>query len=75
MTSAADHSDTVGQRLDVERLLRTLTASQRIAVVLRYYLDVNDHDIAAERGVRESTVRSILARSLRSLRNSETLLR
>lgn len=50
------------------RLLSILTARQKAALVLRYYLDLPDRDIARELGCTRPTVRSLIARGLSTLR-------
>jgi RNA polymerase sigma-70 factor (sigma-E family) len=50
------------------RLLGTLPSRQRAALVLRYYEDLPDAEIARALGCRVSTVRSLVSRGLRSLR-------
>ncbi|MFN8052509.1 MAG: SigE family RNA polymerase sigma factor [Acidimicrobiales bacterium] len=45
-----------------------LPAKRRAAVVLRYYLDLGEADIAATLGVRPGTVKSLLSRGLAELR-------
>jgi RNA polymerase sigma-70 factor (sigma-E family) len=52
------------------RILAALPARQRAAVVLRYYEELPDRDIAAALGCREATVRSLVARGLHALRAS-----
>lgn len=47
--------------------LNTLSAKQRAAVVLRYYEDLSDDDIAARLDVRPATVRSLIHRGLARL--------
>jgi RNA polymerase sigma-70 factor (sigma-E family) len=47
--------------------LRTLPARQREALVLRYYLDLPDAEIAASMGIREGSVRSAVHRGLATL--------
>lgn len=49
-------------------VLRTLPARQRAAVVLRYYEDLPDREIAGLLGCREATVRSSIHRALAALR-------
>ena len=49
-------------------VLATLPYRQRAAVVLRYYEDRSEADIADLLGVRPGTVRSLLHRGLASLR-------
>ena len=63
-----DHSDLVVQVDAVWRLLGTLPPKQRAVLVLRYYLDQDDHQIAETLGCSTSTVRSNTARALASLR-------
>lgn len=48
--------------------LRTLPVRQRAALVLRYYDDLPDADIAAALRCRQGTVRSLVSRGLASLR-------
>jgi RNA polymerase sigma factor (sigma-70 family) len=49
-------------------LLRTLPERQRAALVLRYFHDLPDEDIAVALGCREGTVRSLISRGLAALR-------
>lgn len=49
-----------------------LSERQRVAVVLRYFLDWNDHEIAHALDCRPSTVRSLLRRGLAQLRKDLT---
>ncbi|WP_214111394.1 SigE family RNA polymerase sigma factor [Acrocarpospora catenulata] len=53
---------------DIWRLLATLSPRQRTVLVLRYYEDLADEDIAARVGVSRNTVRSLAARGLARLR-------
>jgi RNA polymerase sigma-70 factor (sigma-E family) len=48
--------------------LAVLTDRQRAAIVLRFYLDLPDADIAAALGCREATVRTSVHRALAKLR-------
>jgi DNA-directed RNA polymerase specialized sigma24 family protein len=48
--------------------LATLTERQRAAIVLRFYLDLPDVEIAAALGCREATVRTSVFRALVKLR-------
>jgi RNA polymerase sigma-70 factor (sigma-E family) len=59
----ADHD----VRLDIERALGRLSTDQRLVVVLRYYLDLSEHQTATVLGVPPGTVKSRLARGLASL--------
>ncbi|NUT97068.1 MAG: SigE family RNA polymerase sigma factor [Saccharothrix sp.] len=53
---------------DVVHRLAGLPRKQRAAVVLRYYADLPDDEIAAHLGWRESTVRDRIARALQAQR-------
>lgn len=55
------------------RALETLPPRQRTVLVLRYYEDLPDRDIAALIGAREPTVRSLAARALQQLRNGNLI--
>jgi RNA polymerase sigma-70 factor (sigma-E family) len=57
----------VQARESVLAALRRLPERQREALVLRYYLDLRDSEIAAVMSVRESTVRSTMHRGLANL--------
>jgi RNA polymerase sigma factor (sigma-70 family) len=48
--------------------LRKLTARQRTALVLRFYDDLPEEEIAAVLRVRPATVRSVVRRALAQLR-------
>lgn len=47
---------------------KSLPSDQRTAIVLRFYEDLDYHDIAALTGVREGTVRSRVSRGIATLR-------
>lgn len=69
-TDAADGETAllaVQARESVLAALRRLPERQREALVLRYYLDLRDSEIAAVMSVRESTVRSTMHRGLANL--------
>jgi RNA polymerase sigma-70 factor (sigma-E family) len=53
--------------------LRRLPARQRTVLVLRFYADTSDHDIADVLGCRPATVRSLAARGLAALRADTSL--
>ncbi|MEV6010042.1 SigE family RNA polymerase sigma factor [Streptomyces sp. NPDC051976] len=57
-------------RDELLRVLRTLPPSMRTVLVLRYFDDAADAEIAAALGVSESTVRSQAARGLARLRTA-----
>jgi RNA polymerase sigma-70 factor (sigma-E family) len=63
-----DLADGVTDRGMLAQLLRTLPERQRAALVLRYFHDLPDNDIAAALGCRAGTVRSLLSRGLEALR-------
>jgi len=65
---AADQDGGVEARDEVWRWLATLSPAQRSVLVLRYYEDLPDAEIAAVLGVPSSTVRSHAARGLAALR-------
>ena len=61
--------DAIPERLiDLRSALDRLSKHQRIVVVLRYYADVPDDEIARTLDVRPSTVRSLAHRALSALR-------
>jgi RNA polymerase sigma-70 factor (sigma-E family) len=66
--TAVDSAGAVDDRAVIRTLLAGLSPKQRAVMVLRYYFDLTDAQIAAELGCREGTVRSILSRTLASLR-------
>jgi RNA polymerase sigma-70 factor (sigma-E family) len=59
-----------GDALAVREALRVLSPRQRAAVVLRYYEDLPEVEIARLLGCRPGTVKSLLARSLPKLRGA-----
>lgn len=67
---AAHHlpHDAVEHRDEAWRWLSTLSARQRAVLVLRYYEDLPDHEIADLLGIPETTVRSHAHRGLGALR-------
>jgi RNA polymerase sigma-70 factor (sigma-E family) len=54
----------------VWQALSNITVRQRTVLVLRYYEDLNDSEIAELLGCRQSTVRSLAARGLAALRST-----
>jgi RNA polymerase sigma-70 factor (sigma-E family) len=58
----------VGNRDLVWRLLATLPDRQRAALVMRYFEDLADPEIAESLGCRLGTVRSLISRGLAALR-------
>jgi RNA polymerase sigma-70 factor (sigma-E family) len=67
-----DVADTVQRRDTTWLLLATLPRRQRAVLVLRFYEDLPDPDIAAALGCTESTVRSNASRALATLRDRLT---
>ncbi|MCU1602007.1 MAG: transcriptional regulator, LuxR family [Frankiales bacterium] len=66
--------DTDGAERDAMwRALRTLPDRQRAVLVLRYYSDLSDDDIADALGCRPGTVRSLAARAFAALRDHPAL--
>jgi RNA polymerase sigma factor (sigma-70 family) len=55
------------EMLETRRALATLTPRQRAAVVLRYFVDIPDSEIASILDCTPSTVRSLLHRALKEL--------
>ena len=66
--TAASPEDQIADRAQLWAALATLSARQRAALVLRYYEDLPDQQIAALLGCREASVRSLASRGLAVLR-------
>jgi RNA polymerase sigma-70 factor (sigma-E family) len=58
----------LADRDEVWGLLRTLPVRQRAALVMRYFDDLPDDEIAGALGCRAGTVRSLISRGLAALR-------
>ena len=54
--------------VELRDALDRLSERQRVVVVLRYFVDIPDHESAQMLGVRPSTVRSLARRALKVLR-------
>ncbi len=67
-TQASDPADQIVDRVLMWRLLGDLSPRARAVLVLRYYEQLADDEIAAIVGCRPATVRSIAARALHGLR-------
>jgi len=67
---AADPAAAVDERDAVLRVVAGLPPKQRAAVVLRFYEDLPDDEIADLLGCRTVTVRSLISRALAALRAS-----
>ena len=59
-----------GDALAVRQALATLSPRQRAAVVLRYFEDLPEAEIARVLGCRRGTVKSLLSRSLAKLKGA-----
>ena len=70
-----DSQDAVAARDEMWRLLAALPARQRAVLVLRYYAELNDAQIAALLGCAVGTVRSLASRGLARLRHHPDLVR
>lgn len=65
---AANPSPDPAEQDALWQALRRLPARQRAALILRFYADLSDADIAATLGCRPGTVRSLASRGLSALR-------
>jgi len=72
-TERAEHYRVVDDRDALTKVLRGLSPRARAVLVLRYYLDQPDHEIAAVLGITEGSVRSVAARAFAALRNNPDL--
>lgn len=68
--SHPDHADAVAEADAMWQLLATLPPKQRVVLVLRYYQDMSDDQIAETVGCSPSTVRSNAARAFATLREA-----
>jgi RNA polymerase sigma-70 factor (sigma-E family) len=71
--SSADHSADIERRRTVLAALARLTVRERTVVVLRYYCDLTEQDIAAEMDCALGTVKSTAARALGKLKDNPEL--
>lgn len=53
---------------DLDEVLRALPVKQRAVVVLRYWCDLGEHEIAEALGISRGTVKSHTARAMTALR-------
>jgi RNA polymerase sigma-70 factor (sigma-E family) len=67
-----DEGSLTADRLSVRQALGALPARQRTVLVLRYYCDLTEQEIAAEMGCQPGTVKSQAARGLAALRKQLT---
>ncbi len=70
--AAPDHADRAADRDHMWTLLAGLPARQRAAVVLRFYEDLSDNEIAEVLGCAVGTVRGHISRALATLRSAVT---
>jgi RNA polymerase sigma factor (sigma-70 family) len=66
--ATADIEQFPSEVLELRRALESLNDRQRTVVVLRYFVDVHDDEIAALLDAKPSTVRSLARRALATLR-------
>lgn len=67
-TTVPDHAERLANRADVADRLRRLAPRQRAVLVLRYYEDLSDTEIADLLGCAVGTVRGYASRALDALR-------
>ena len=63
-----DHATTTSEQDRLIRGLRTLPERQRAVVVLRYYVDLSERQVADELGISTGAVKSAASRGLARLR-------
>ncbi|GAA0949325.1 SigE family RNA polymerase sigma factor [Kribbella koreensis] len=71
--AGADQTEGVDDSDAVMRALDRLTSEQRTAVVLRYYAHLSEQQMASALGVAAGTVKSRLARALKTLAEDPNL--
>lgn len=67
-TWITDSGSAIGEREDLWRGLRSLGHGQRACIVLRYYLDMSERDVAGTLGCSVGTVKSQTSKGLSRLR-------
>lgn len=67
----ADPASDTAQRLDLWQRVQALPPRQRAVLVLRYYEDLSEAEIAAVLGVSPGTVKSQASAALRALRSTQ----
>jgi RNA polymerase sigma-70 factor (sigma-E family) len=72
-TAVADPAELIGERSALLAALRELPTRQRAIVLLRYWDDLSDAQVAAILGCSPGTVRSQASRALAKLRSSAVL--
>ena len=63
------HDTAILERMVVWRTLQELSERQRVAIVLRFYEDLSEDDIASIMRCPTGTVRSLVSRGMAALRN------
>lgn len=63
-----DHADALADRDDLLRRVNALPPKQRVAMILRFFDDLDDAEIAHALGCEAVTVRSYISRALKTLR-------
>lgn len=66
--SVPDFADGLADRHALARTLKSLPERERTAVVLKYYLRLDNRELALVMGTADSTARSTLSRGLQALR-------
>ncbi len=66
--ASADVASAADERDELRRLLTELSSRERAVVVLRYYCDMSERDVAAMLAMPVGTVKSTCARALARLR-------
>ena len=66
----AHHDPDAGDAVAVRRLVASLPARQKTALVLRYYVDLPVSAVAEDMGCAEGTVRALTSQALSALRRS-----
>ncbi|MER6092678.1 SigE family RNA polymerase sigma factor [Streptomyces bluensis] len=74
LPASGDEYGQVDSRDQLVRALQRLPMRMRTVVVLRYFHDLSDREIAADLGISPSTVRSQLARGIEKLRSQFPVL-
>ena len=72
LVGAATIDESSDDAVDVHRALAALPRRQREVAVLRYYLDLSTHEIAATMGTSEGTVKSQLSKARAHLADALT---
>lgn len=71
-SAVEDHADSLVERDAMRIRITRLSRRQRAAIVLRYYENLSDPEIAAAMGCSTATVRSHISHALAALRAQQT---